>query len=176
VGTTSDARIERRARARRSLKGTRTVDRSALARARSARPTRRWGTFPTTADVGLWASGPTAEALLEGLGLALYGLLADPRSVRPREERVVRASGRDPAELAVAFLNALLVLEETDGFLGRRVAATTHGRPPTEVTARVLGEPFDPERHTGRTEVKAVTYHGLVFDPRAGRARVIVDL
>lgn len=143
---------------------------------RSTRPARRWGTFPTTADVGIWASGPTAGALLEGLGLALYSLFADPRSVRPREERVVRASGREAAELVVGFLNALLVLEETDGFLGRRIAATTRGRPPVEVTARLLGERFDPERHTARTEVKAVTYHGLVFDPRAGRARAIVDL
>ena len=89
---------------------------------------------------------------------------------------MVRASGADPAELAVAFLNALLVLEETDGFLGRRIEATTGGRPATSVSARVLGEPFDPIRHVGRTEVKAITYHGLVFEPGAGRARVIVDL
>ena len=147
-----------------------------MALTRAARPARRWGTFPTTADVGIWASGPTAAALLEGLGLALYGLLADPRYVRPRDERIVRADGADPTELAVAFLTALLVLQETDGFLGRRIAATTRGRPVTTVTARVLGEPFDARRHVARTEVKAITYHGLLFDPRAGRARVIVDL
>ena len=46
----------------------------------------------------------------------------------------------------------------------------------TAVAARLLGERFDPARHVGRTEVKAVTYHDLLFDPRAGRARVIVDL
>jgi len=147
-----------------------------LALGRRSRPARRWGTFPTTADIGIWASGPTAAALLEGLGLALYGLLVDPRTVRPREARTVTADGSDPAELAVAFLNALLVLEETDGFLGRRLVARTRGRPPTSVVARVLGEPFDARRHVGRTEVKAITYHDLVFDPRAGRARVIVDL
>jgi SHS2 domain-containing protein len=147
-----------------------------LARPRSSRPARRRGTFPTTADVGIWATGPTAAALLEGLGLALYGLLADPRTVRPREVRTVRARGNDPAELAVAFLNELLALAETAGFLGRRIEATTSGWPPTRVVARVAGEPFDAARHVGRTEVKAVTYHDLVFDPRAGRARVIVDL
>ena len=144
--------------------------------ARPARPARRWGTFPTTADIGLWASGRTAAELLEGLGLALFGLFADPRTVRPREERVVAADGRDPPELAVAFLNGLLVLQETDGFLGRRIDARTTGHPPTTATARLRGEPFDPARHLPRTEVKAITYHDLVFDPRAGRARVIVDL
>jgi len=147
-----------------------------LARRGRPRPARRWGTFPTTADIGIWASGPTAGALLEGLGLALYDLFVDPRTVKPREARTVRADGSDPAELAVAFLNALLVLQETDGFLGRRIAARTRGRPPTSVEAVVSGEPFDPARHVGRTEVKAITYHDLLFDPRAGRARVIVDL
>ena len=143
---------------------------------RPARPARRWGTFPTTADIGIWATGPDAAALLEGLGLALYGLLVDPRRVRPRLEQTVQAEGSDPPELAVAFLSALLALQETEGFLGRRIRATTHGRPATSVSAHLLGEPFDPQRHVPRTEVKAVTYHGLVFDPRAGRARVIVDL
>jgi SHS2 domain-containing protein len=147
-----------------------------VARSRARRPARRWGTFPTTADVGIWATGPTAAALLEGLGLALSGLIAEPGRVRPREERTVRASGGDPAELAVAFLGELLVLQETDGFLARRIAARTVGRPPTAVVARLQGERFDPERHVARTEVKAVTYHGLVFDPRAGRARAIVDV
>ena len=143
---------------------------------RRPRPAPRHGTFPTTADVGIWATGASAAALLEGLGLALYALLADPRGVRPRVERTVRASGGDPAELAVNFLGELLVLEEAEGFLGRRIAARTAGTPARSVVARVAGEPFDPDRHVGRTEVKAVTYHGLVFDPRAGRARVIVDL
>jgi len=147
-----------------------------LAPARPTRPARRWGTFPTTADVGLWATGPSAAALLEGLGLALFGLLADPRRVRPRVERTVRAEGRDAPELVVAFLNELLALEETEGFLGRTIVARVGGRPPTSVVATLRGEPFDPRRHVARTEVKAVTYHDLVFDPRRGRARVIVDL
>jgi SHS2 domain-containing protein len=163
-------------RARGSLKALRAVRPVALATTRTARPARRFGTFPTTADVGIWASGPTAAALLEGLARALYGLLVDPRGVRPLEERSVRAEGGDAEELAVAFLGELLLLAEADGFLGRRVRATTRGRPATSVTARVVGERFDPARHTARTEVKAITYHDLRFDPRAGRARVIVDL
>jgi SHS2 domain-containing protein len=96
--------------------------------------------------------------------------------VRAREERTVRATGRDPGELVVAFLGELLALQDTEGFLARTVDVTVHGDPPTSLEARLVGEPFDPSRHTARTEVKAATYHDLQFDPVAGKARVIVDI
>jgi len=137
---------------------------------------RRWGSFPTTADVGVWATGPTTAALFEALGLGLFALMTDLRKVRPREERAVSASGGDPTELVVAFLTELLVLEQTEGFVARDIRARPVGDPPTAIVASVSGERFDPLRHSSRTEVKAVTYHDLVFDPTDGRARVIVDI
>jgi len=88
----------------------------------------------------------------------------------------VSASGEDPTELVVAFLTELIVLEQTEGFIGRDIRARPVGDPPTAIVASVSGERFDPDRHTSRTEVKAVTLHGLVFDPARGRARVIVDI
>ncbi len=142
---------------------------------RGDRP-RRWGSFPTTADVGIWATGASSAAHFEALGLGLYALMTDLRKVRRREDRAVSASGRDPTELVVAFLTELVVLEQTDGFIGRDIRARPVGDPPTAVVASVSGERFDPDRHTSRTEVKAVTLHGLVFDPVRGRARVIVDI
>lgn len=140
------------------------------------RRARRWGSFPTTADVGVWASGPTAAALLEALGIGLFALMTDRRRVRPRDERALSASAEDTPSLVVAFLSELLLLAETDGFLVRDLRVRTVGNPPTALVAVVSGERFDPARHTSRTEVKAVTYHGLVFDPARGRARVIVDI
>jgi SHS2 domain-containing protein len=139
-------------------------------------PTRRWGRFPTTADVGIWATGPTTSALFEALGLGLFALMTDLRRVRPREERAVSASGADASELVVAFLTQLLLLHDTEGFVGREIHARTVGEPPTAIVASVSGETFDRARHPVRTEVKAVTLHGLVFDPADHRARVIVDI
>jgi SHS2 domain-containing protein len=137
---------------------------------------RRWGSFPTTADVGIWATGKNPAALFEALGLGLFALMTDLRKVQKKEERAVSASGDDPAELVVAFLTELLVLQQTDGFLVRDIRARPLGNPPTAIVASLTGERFDPARHSARTEVKAVTLHGLVFDPDRGRARVIVDI
>ncbi len=102
--------------------------------------------------------------------------MTDRRTIRPRVERAVSASASDPASLAVAFLNELLVLEQSEGFLVHDARVRTVGNPPTALVASVVGEPFDPDRHPSRIEVKAVTYHDLVFDPARGRARVIVDI
>ncbi len=137
---------------------------------------RRWGSFPTTADVGIWARGPDAAALLEALGLGLFALMTDLRRVRGRDRRTVRATGRDAADAAVAFLNALLVLYADDGFVARSIAVRTSGRGPVSVTATVYGEPFDRARHAARVEAKAVTLHQFVFDPARRRARAIVDI
>ncbi len=126
--------------------------------------------------MGIWANGPTAAALLEELGLALYALTTDLRGVRLREVREVRVSADDGPGLVVAFLGRLLLLEADDGFVGRSIRARVTGDPPRAVVARVRGERFDPARHAARTEVKAITLHRLVFDPRRGRARVIVDI
>ena len=102
--------------------------------------------------------------------------MTDLRKVRPRLERAVSASGDDAPSLVVAFLSELVLLKETDGFVGRQIRAHPVGNPPTAVVASVSGEPFDAARHVARVDVKAVTFHGLVFDIDRGRARVIVDI
>jgi SHS2 domain-containing protein len=103
-------------------------------------------------------------------------LMTDLRRVRPRLERAVSASGSDPTSLVAAYLNALVLLQQTEGFVAREIRAHPVGDPPTAIVARLSGEPFDRARHPVRTEVKAVTLHGLTIDLAAGRARVIVDI
>jgi SHS2 domain-containing protein len=143
---------------------------------RTRTPARRWGTFPTTADIGIWATGPTADALFEALGLGLSSIITDLRRVRPTDERAVSASAEDATELVVAFLNELILLQSADGFLVRQLTVHALGSPPTSLVAAARGETFAPDRHAIRTEVKAATFHELVFDLAAHRARVIVDI
>lgn len=139
-------------------------------------PRRRYGSFGTTADVGIWARAPTAAGLLEGLGLAMFAQMTDLRRVRATGIRRVSASGADPTSLVVAFLTELLLLQQEEGFVGRTVRATTGETPATSVLAEVRGETLDPARHSLRAEVKAVTLHQLEFDLVRGRARVILDI
>lgn len=137
---------------------------------------RRWGSFPTTADEGIWARGASVDLLFEALGLGLFALMTDLRKVRPSLAKAVHASGEDPTSLAVAFLTELLLLQQTEGFVARGMTVRTVGRPPTALVASVRGEAFDPTRHTARKEVKAITLHRAEVDLTRGSARVIVDI
>ena len=137
---------------------------------------RRWGSFPTTADVGIWARAVSPAQLFEALGLGLFALMTDLRRVRPTEERVVQASGPDPESLVVAWLGQLLLLQQTEGWIARDLRVRLVGNPPTALLGTAHGEAFDPRRHAARVEVKAVTYHQLVLDLKRGLARVIVDI
>lgn len=124
--------------------------------------------------MGLWARGPTAESVFEGLGLALFGAMTDLRSVRPREVRKVVRSAAEPVGLAVSFLSELLLLFHTEGFVARRVRVRLG--PGGRLSARLEGEVFDAQRHARRIEVKAITLHRASVEPEKGRARLIVDI
>lgn len=144
--------------------------------AQGRRPRRRWGNFPTTADLGIWATGGSPAELFEALGLGLFAVQTDLRRVQVREERALSASGADPISLTVAYLSELLLLQATEGLLVRSIEARLFGRPPTGILASVAGERYDPARHHLRIEVKAITLHDLRLDLDLGRARVIVDI
>ncbi|MCI4321239.1 MAG: archease [Thermoplasmata archaeon] len=134
-----------------------------------------WGSFPTTADTGLWARSSTLDGLFTGLGTGLFAAMTDLRRVTPREVRSVRTRGAGVSELVVAFLSELIVLEDSERFVARRVAAhVTRGA--QSVTARAYGEPWDAARHERRKEVKAVTMHRLRVSASPPRARVILDI
>ncbi|MCI4332461.1 MAG: archease [Thermoplasmata archaeon] len=136
----------------------------------------RWGTFPTTADTGLWARSPTLDGLLSGLGTGLFAVMTDLRRIRPTERREVRARARDIPGLAVGLLSELIVLEQTEEFVARRVMVRSRVRPSPSLVAEVYGERWSQERHDRRKEVKAVTLHRLevTLDPPV--ARVILDI
>jgi SHS2 domain-containing protein len=140
------------------------------------RTTRRWGSFPTTADVGIWARADSTPELFEGVGLGLFALMTDLRKVRPSDERAVNASGPDPPGLAIAFLTQLITLHAVEDFLVREIKCRPVGTPPTALLAQLRGEPFDPARHSRHFEVKAATFHELVLDLERHQARVIVDI
>jgi SHS2 domain-containing protein len=129
-----------------------------------------------TADVAYRIEGNSLAEIYVNAAHALVATMTDRRRLRTRETRDIEVEAPDREALLVAWLNYLLYLYDVDGFLGRvfEILELSEER----LQARARGEIFDPERHVGKTAVKAATYHHLEITPRnyGWQATVIFDL
>jgi SHS2 domain-containing protein len=148
-----------------------------MAPAASRKPSpRKYRPISHTADIGWRIWGGSLAELFENAAGALMATMTDRRGLRPRETRKITVEAPDREALLVAWLNHLLYLYDVDGFLGRDFRVLNLS--PTRLKARARGEIYDPDRHVGKTAVKAATYHRLEISPRdhGWQATVILDL
>lgn len=126
-------------------------------------------------DVGVEAWGATREQLFEEATLGLFALISSA-AVSPVRERPVEATGDDEAALLVDWLNQVILCGAIRGEVYSAVRIDACGA--DSVRGNVVGDTASPAVHALRFDVKAATYHGLVFesDERGYRARVIFDL
>ena len=131
--------------------------------------------FEHTADVGLAATGRDLPEAFANAARGLVNLLVDPAGVRETTHRQVALVEEGPEELLVAWLNELLFLFDSEGFVP--VSFTFAALSETALEATLGGERFDPARHRARSGVKAATYHEVTVEcDDVCRLRVILDV
>ncbi len=135
-----------------------------------------------TADVAIEATAPDREAALAEAGLGLTCVLtglAEPGLEPGLAGEPLAIEAPDLPALAVAFLAELLWLVDSEDLLwvGGDVKITDgpHG-PVLEAWPKLAT--LDPTRHGAGVEVKAVTYHGVVFEQRGAgwTLQVLLDI
>jgi SHS2 domain-containing protein len=111
-----------------------------------------------TADLGLEARGADLCAALDRAVAALGCILAGQEQADLSPGPALELTEDDPDALVVALLSECLFQLEVEGWLARgaRLEPLPHGG----VHGRLLGEPWDPERHDG-VAIKAITWHQL---------------
>lgn len=137
---------------------------------------RPFETYEHTADIGLVARGSTPEEVFTHAASGLVDLMVDPAGLSEETRLDVSVSAPDREALLVAWLNELLYLLDTRGFLPRRCRITRLSE--TDLAAELFGARIDRGRHAVRRMVKAATYHGLSISRTDGQweARVLLDL
>ena len=132
--------------------------------------------FAVTADKGIRAWGADPAAVFCQAARGLWSLMVEPATVERRQMLPVTVEAEDRETLLVAWLNDLLYLYETRGFIG--LASSVLSLAETSLEAEVWGESVDRTRHVILGHVKAVTYHQLHVGPTADgwEARVVVDV
>ena len=129
-----------------------------------------------TADLGLHVFGSNPEDLFATAARAMFEIIADIESVKTAESLTLRVQGADWPDLMVNWLRELLYL-----WSGKELMVSSTqimSLSDREIKAIVGTEPFDPDRHRIRTEIKAVTYHQIRVDCRSTgwQARIIFDV
>ncbi len=127
-------------------------------------------------DAGIKAYGNTASEAYANAGIGMYNLITDISSVDERESVDLEISGDSPEGLLVAFLNELIFLFDTHGFIGRRVEVPELSG--SSIRVIVHGEEFDPQRHEQRLLIKAATYHNIKIKQVGGvwEVEVVFDI
>lgn len=119
---------------------------------------------PHTADIGLQAWGQSLSQLFREAADGLIEVLVGRLPAAGREARPLELSAASWEELLVSWLNELLFLFETRGFLPGRFEILA--LEPFRLRARLHGERYDSERYPLEHQVKAATYHQLQIEQR----------
>ena len=110
-------------------------------------------------DVGIRAFGKDLQEVFVHAALGMYSFITDIEAVQAKTPLDIQVESESLEDLLVSWLNELIFHFDTYGFIGKNIAITefTEGN----LTARLDGEEFDPERHEGNLLIKAATYHQL---------------
>jgi len=136
-------------------------------------------TFGTAGDAGLSAESPELGRLLADLALGLYSLSSGSENIEQRTTKSFSLGAESRQSLLVNFLNELVFLIDTEGFLAS--SAEVSAGPADggwKLQASLKGETGAFKKHSRGLLVKAATYHKLLLENKDGlwRARVILDV
>ena len=125
------------------------------------------------ADIGLEIYGKSMEELFFYFFDGLFSLIVEAKDITP--EKGKRFDTNANGETLIAFLNELLYMWETEGFIPVDFSLKIDEK---KLTGTVIGGIFDPGKHTAKQEVKAVTYHGFsITEGESGFvAKIILDV
>ena len=128
-----------------------------------------------TADVYIRAHGRTMEEAYENSALAMFEVMTDTDKVAPSREETLKVEAEDEYALLYNWLEALLVKFETEGMLYSKFQITDWKETEEilKFKAKVWGEKFDPQKHSQKVGVKAVTYHRMMIIRE--RDRVVLE-
>ncbi len=130
-----------------------------------------------TADAGMLVRGDSLHALFTNAAQGLFEMIAVIDSIDETSALDIQLESESVEMLLVAWLDELVFKHETEEMFFKRVKISTIN--PTELVAKVYGEPTDFSKHIVYTEVKAVTYHQLYAVQNTDgdwEAQVIFDL
>lgn len=129
--------------------------------------------LPHTADAKFQAFGKTFAQALKNAGRAITNLITDVSKIKPLVSHSFALTTKSEENLVVDFLQELLFLTETKGFLMCDADLKIEG---SELKAKVHGDSI--KNYETHGQVKGITYHNLLIKKNSGKVmiQVVVDV
>jgi SHS2 domain-containing protein len=135
--------------------------------------------LPHTADAKFRAFGATLEDAFKNAAYAMTDIITDHTKIDPNMQRKISISSEDEKSLLYDFLEQLLILLDTHGFLLREVKKISilEKKNRLVLIAYLRGDKHT-RRYETKTTIKAVTYQEMEIKHERGRVtvQVVVDI
>ncbi len=132
----------------------------------------RYRVIDHTSDVGIKIYGAGLPELFKNSAAAFLNILLAKGKIETRLEERITVSASDTEQLLVIWLSELLYLFDTKKLLFNNIEIEEFSD--TQIQAVARGELFDPKKHRLKTEIKAVTYHGLKIEKKGSLYSTVV--
>jgi SHS2 domain-containing protein len=133
-----------------------------------------------TADAYIAAYGKDLAEAFENAAIAMFNVMTNTEEVDPKVEDHIEVEEEDEHALLYSWLEALLVKFEINKMLFSKFKISSLEKTSGEfrLKAKIWGEKLDPEKHSQKVGVKAVTYHRMeiIKEPNKVTLKFILDI
>ena len=129
-----------------------------------------------TADLGIQVFGSNSQELFTNAALALFDVITEMDVLKGLNSCNITASGEDWSDLMINWLREMLYLWNGREMLVKSVQILSLSE--NKISAKIYFDAYMPDRHTIKTEIKAVTYHQIQVksSPSGWEAQIIFDI
>ncbi len=132
----------------------------------------------SSADAAFEATGRTLEELFSDAAIATFEVMADTTTVSQLLTRKIELENESVDGLLIDWLSELVFLKDTENVLFSVFDVNIRKNDVYMLKAEAKGEKIDREKHSLRSDVKAVTYHMFEVTKKGDKwiARVVLDI
>jgi SHS2 domain-containing protein len=141
---------------------------------------KRFEPLEHTADLYFAAYGKNLKEAFENAAYATFESMTNLDKVQPQLVELAEVKGHDEKALLYNWLELLLIKFDTTGNLYSRFKIISLTQKPKgfNLKAKIWGEQFNPQKHTSKVGIKAITYHKMeiVKEPESVTLKFILDV
>ncbi|MDO8727274.1 MAG: archease [Candidatus Methanoperedens sp.] len=132
----------------------------------------------SSADAAFEATGRTLEELFSDSAIATFEVMADTTTVSQLLIHEIELENESVDGLLIDWLSELIFLKDTENILFSVFDINIRKNDVYILKAEAKGEKIDREKHSLRSDVKAVTYHMFEVTKKGDHwtARVVLDI